>query len=77
LPTCRKVVRHFDQQGHRIDKLAAISGAYAEQRQHGRQGGEQTLAVGYRRAIGNRASVSIGGAFSIDEKSVSAGAGFS
>jgi hypothetical protein len=43
----------------------------------GAQGGEQTLAVGYRRAIGNRASVSIGGAFSIDEKSVSAGAGFS
>ncbi|MEP6907258.1 MAG: YadA-like family protein [Pseudoxanthomonas sp.] len=43
----------------------------------GSQGGEQALAVGYQRAIGNRASVSIAGAFSGNEKSVSAGAGFS
>ncbi|MGY0559575.1 YadA-like family protein [Luteimonas sp. A277] len=43
----------------------------------GSQGGEQALAIGYRRAIGNRASVSLGGALAGSEKSVSAGAGFS
>jgi hypothetical protein len=43
----------------------------------GTQGGEQAMAVGYQRAIGNRASVSLGAAFGGGEKSVSAGAGFS
>lgn len=83
--------RRFHQQDRRIDKLAAMSGAYAGMAMNtaglagrnrvgvgvGAQGGEQALAVGYQRAIGNRASVSIAGAFSGDEKSVSAGAGFS
>ena len=83
--------RRFQQQDRRIDKLAAISGAYAGMAMNtaglagrnrigvgvGVEGGEQALAVGYQRAIGNRASVSIAGAFSGDEKSVSAGAGFS
>ncbi|MCW1777183.1 YadA-like family protein [Pantoea ananatis] len=46
--------------------------------EHLRPGRERrALAVGYQRAIGNRASVSLGGAFSGSEKSVSAGAGFS
>ncbi|MET0582870.1 MAG: YadA-like family protein, partial [Pseudoxanthomonas sp.] len=83
--------RRFRQQDRRIDKLSAMSGAYAGMAMNtsglagrnrigvgvGGQGGEQALAVGYQRAIGNRASVSIAGAFSGDEKSVSAGAGFS
>ena len=71
--------------------VSSISGAYAGMAMNtsglagrnrigvgvGSQGGERALAVGYQRAIGNRASVSIAGAFSGDEKSVSAGAGFS
>ena len=83
--------RRFQQQDRRIDKLSAMSGAYAGMAMNtsglagrnrvgvgvGAQGGERALAVGYQRAIGNRASVSIAGAFSGDEKSVSAGAGFS
>ena len=86
-----QVDQRFAQQDRRIDKLASISGAYAGMAMNtaglagqnrigvgiGTQGGEQALAVGYQRAIGNRASVSIAGAFSGDEKSVSAGAGFS
>jgi trimeric autotransporter adhesin len=81
----------FHQQDRRIDKMSSISGAYAGMAMNtsglagrnrigvgvGAQGGERALAVGYQRAIGNRASVSIAGAFSGDEKSVSAGAGFS
>lgn len=83
--------RRFQQQDRRIDKLSAMGGAYAGMAMNtaglagrnrigvgvGAQGGEQALAVGYQRAVGNRASVSIAGAFSGDEKSVSAGAGFS
>ena len=83
--------RRFQQQDRRIDKLSAMSGAYAGMAMNtsglggrnrvgvgvGAQGGEQALAVGYQRAVGNRASVSIAGAFSGNEKSVSAGAGFS
>ncbi|MEO7638710.1 MAG: YadA-like family protein [Pseudoxanthomonas sp.] len=83
--------RRFQQQDRRIDKLSAMSGAYAGMAMNtsglagrnrvgvgvGAQGGEQALAVGYQRAIGNRASVSIAGAFSGEDKSMSAGAGFS
>jgi hypothetical protein len=83
--------RRFQQQDRRIDKLSAMSGAYAGMAMNtsglagrnrvgvgvGAQGGEQALAIGYQRAVGNRASVSIAGAFSGDEKSISAGAGFS
>lgn len=83
--------RRFQQQDRRIDKLSAMSGAYAGMAMNtaglagrnrvgvgvGAQGGERALAVGYQRVIGNRASVSLAGAFSGDEKSVSAGAGFS
>jgi autotransporter adhesin len=83
--------RRFQQQDRRIDQLSAMSGAYAGMAMNtsglagrnrvgvgvGGQGSERALAVGYQRAVGNRASVSIAGAFSGDEKSVSAGAGFS
>ncbi|MCD9027249.1 YadA-like family protein [Luteimonas sp. BDR2-5] len=81
----------FRHQDRRIDRLAATSGAYAGMAMNtaglsgrnrvgvgvGSQGGEQALAVGYQRAIGNRASVSIGGAFGGGEKSLMGGAGFS
>lgn len=81
----------FNQMDRRIDKMSAMSGAYAGMAMNtsglagknrigvgvGAQGGEQAMAVGYQRAIGNRASVSLGAAFGGGEKSVSAGAGFS
>ena len=75
----------------RIDRMGATSAAYAGLAANtaglggannigvgvGSQGGQQALAIGYRRAIGARASVSLGGAVSGGESSVSAGAGFS
>jgi trimeric autotransporter adhesin len=81
----------FRQQDRRIDRMSAMSGAYAGMAMNtaglagsnrvgvgvGGQGGESALAVGYQRVIGNRASVSIGGAISGGEKSVMGGAGFS
>ncbi|MGO1542700.1 MAG: YadA-like family protein, partial [Luteimonas sp.] len=42
----------------------------------GFQGGESALSVGYQRAISERATVTFGGAFSGDQKSVGVGAGF-
>ena len=42
----------------------------------GFQGGESALSVGYQRAISERATITFGGAFSGDEKSVGVGAGF-
>jgi hypothetical protein len=81
----------FHKVDRRIDRLGATSAAYAGLAANtaglggvnnigigiGSQGGEQALAIGYRRAIGNRASVSFGGAIAGGESSVSAGAGFS
>ena len=42
----------------------------------GFQGGESALSVGYQRALSERATITVGGAFSGDEKSVGVGAGF-
>ncbi|ATD68707.1 hypothetical protein CNR27_05045 [Luteimonas chenhongjianii] len=42
----------------------------------GFQGGESALSVGYQRAISDRATMTVGGAFSGDEKSIGVGAGF-
>ncbi len=77
----------------RIDRMAAISAAYAGMAQNtaglsgdnrlgagvGAQNGRAALAVGYQRILGEKknVSVSLGGAFSGNEKSVSAGAGMS
>lgn len=86
-----EVNQRFQNLDRRLDKMSAMSGAYAGMAMNtaglagqnrvgvgvGAQGGERALAVGYQRAVGNRASVSLGGAFSGDEKSVMAGAGFS
>lgn len=92
LDTFREDVdQRFREQDRRIDKLAAMSGAYAGMAMNtaglaganrvgvgvGGQNGESALAVGYQRAIGNRASISIGAAFGGGESSVMGGAGFS
>lgn len=85
--------QRFEAMDGRIDRMAALSGAYAGMAMNtaglagknrigagvGAQGGKAALAVGYQRIVGqrNNASVSIGGAFSGSEKSISAGAGFS
>lgn len=85
--------QRFKVMDGRIDRMAALNGAYAGMAMNtaglagknrvgagvGAQGGKAALAVGYQRIVGtkNNASVSLGGAFSGSEKSVSAGAGFS
>ncbi len=40
------------------------------------QSGESALSLGYQRAISDRATVTVGGAFSSDDSSVGVGAGF-
>ncbi|SDY65848.1 Head domain of trimeric autotransporter adhesin [Lysobacter sp. yr284] len=85
------VDRRFQQQDRRIDRLAAMSGAYAGMAMNtaglagqnrigvgvGGQGGAAAMAIGYQRTIGERASVSIGAAFGGGERSVMGGAGYS
>ncbi|WP_187471074.1 YadA-like family protein [Luteimonas viscosa] len=87
----RGIDDRFHEQDRRIDRQGAMAGAFAGMAMNtaglagrnrvgvgvGAQGGEQALAVGYQRALGTRASVSFGGAFSGGEKSVMGGAGFS
>ncbi|WP_407353171.1 YadA-like family protein [Luteimonas sp. R10] len=83
------VGQRLDQQDRRIDKIGAMSTAMmnmsinaANSRSPrgrvavgaGWQGGESALSLGYSKAIGNRASISLGGAFTSDESS--AGVGF-
>ena len=84
-----EVNRRFTQQDRRIDKQGSMSSAMlnmamnasGSQSPRGRiaagvgfQGGERALSVGYAKRIGQRASFSLGGAFSGSEKS--AGMGF-
>jgi len=85
------VDRRFNQQNQRIDRITAMSGAYAGMAMNtaglrgrnrvgvgvGARGDESAVAVGYQRAIGTSVSVSIGAAFSGGESSVMGGAGFS
>ncbi|KQZ79279.1 hypothetical protein ASD55_00735 [Rhodanobacter sp. Root561] len=86
-----QVDQRFRQQDRRIDRIGATGAAYAGLAANtsglggannlgvgvGMQGGQQAIAVGYRRAIGNRASVSFAGAIAGSEHSASAGVGFS
>ncbi|GAB3063734.1 ESPR-type extended signal peptide-containing protein [Stenotrophomonas tumulicola] len=83
----------FHSMDKRIDRMGAISAAYAgmaintaglsgENRVGagiGQQNGRSALAVGYQRVMGvkQNVSVSLGGAFSGSDKSISGGAGFS
>jgi len=77
----------------RFDRMGAMSAAYAGMALNtaglqgenrvgagiGQQNGRSALAVGYQRVLGEKknVSVSLGGAFSGSDKSMSAGAGFS
>ncbi|WP_303636789.1 YadA family autotransporter adhesin [Stenotrophomonas tuberculopleuritidis] len=83
----------FNAVDKRIDRMGAISAAYAGMAINtaglggdnrigagiGSQNGRSALAVGYQRILGEKknVSVSLGGAFSGSDQSVSAGAGFS
>ncbi|MDO5506522.1 MAG: YadA-like family protein, partial [Pseudoxanthomonas suwonensis] len=81
----------FRQTDRRIDEVGAMGGAMSAAAMNtaglqgnnrigvgvGSQGGRQALAVGYQRMVSNRASVSLSGAFTGNERSVSVGAGFS
>jgi autotransporter adhesin len=73
----------------RIDQIGAAGAAWAGLAQNtsgsgansvglgvGSQGSQQAIAVGYRRALGEHASFSFGGAASSGKASVSAGVGF-
>jgi autotransporter adhesin len=80
----------FAKQNECIDKVGAMTAAMVQMSASvaglrtpnrvavgaGFQGGEQALSVGYQRAISDRATVTIGGAFSDSERSVGLGAGF-
>lgn len=83
----------FNAMDKRLDRMGAISAAYAGMAINtaglsgnnrlgagvGSQNGRSALAVGYQRILGEKknVSVSLGGAFSGSDQSVSAGAGFS
>ncbi|ALN90760.1 YadA-like family protein [Lysobacter gummosus] len=80
----------FAKQDERIDKMGAMTAAMVQMSASasglrtqnrvavgaGFQGGEQALSIGYQRAISDRATVTVGGAFSDSESSVGVGAGF-
>ena len=82
--------RRFTDQDRRIDRQGAMGAAMLNMATSaagirtqnrvgvglGFQGGESALSLGYQRAINDRATLTIGGAFSGDEKSVGVGAGF-
>lgn len=86
-----EVNQQIHAQDRRIDRMGAMAAAYAGMAVNtsglggrnrigvgvGYQGGANLMAVGYQRALGNRASVSIGAAFGASESSISAGAGYS
>jgi autotransporter adhesin len=85
--------RRFTQLDRRLDRMGAISAAYAGMAINtaglsgdnrigagvGAQNGRSALAVGYQRILGEKrnVSVSLGGAFSGSDQNLSAGAGFS
>ena|GEM_PF-1685738 len=87
----KDVGSRFQQVDRRIDRMAAMSGAYAGMAMNtagldganrvgagvGSQRGQKAIAVGYQHVIGGRASFSIGGAAGGSDRSVNAGAGFS
>ncbi|HZV39327.1 MAG TPA: YadA-like family protein, partial [Pseudoxanthomonas sp.] len=87
----RDVDQRFARTDARIDRMGALGSAMAAAAVNttglpgrnrvgvgfGAQGGHSAMAVSYQRLVRSNASVSIGGAFSGNERSVSAGAGFS
>ena len=85
------VEQRFARMDERLDRMGAMSGAMGAAAINtaglpgrnrvgvgvGTQGGRHALAVGYQRLVTPNASVSLSGAFSGSDRSVSAGAGFS
>lgn len=85
------VDRKLRVQDRRIDKQGAMSSAMLNMANSGNglagnnrigvgvgsQGGETALAVGYQRVVNQRFGISLGGAFSGDDKSVGGGASLS
>ncbi|WP_313275961.1 YadA-like family protein, partial [Stenotrophomonas sp.] len=79
----RNMDRRIDRQGAMsaamLNMATSVAGVRTENRVGvgvGFQGGESALSVGYQRAISDRATVTVGGAFSSDDSSVGIGAGF-
>ncbi|PZO62125.1 MAG: cell surface protein, partial [Pseudoxanthomonas suwonensis] len=80
----------FQEQDRRIDRQGAMSAAMLNMATSaagirtqnrlgvglGFQNGESALSIGYQRAISDRATVTLGGAFTSDDQSVGVGAGF-
>ena len=85
----QQVNARFSEVDKRIDQIGAAGAAWAGLAQNtsgsgansvgvgvGSQGSQQAIAVGYKRALGEHASFSFGGAASSGKASVSAGVGF-
>lgn len=80
----------FHRQDERIDRQGAMGAAMTNMAVSaagirtpnrmgigvGFQGGESALSVGYQRAISDRATLTVGGAFSSDDSAIGLGAGF-
>ncbi|ALN65491.1 yadA-like C-terminal region family protein [Lysobacter antibioticus] len=80
----------FHQQDRRINQLGAMTSAMVQMSASaaglgvrnriavgaGFQGGERALSIGYQRAISERATVTVGGAFSRSQRSAGLGFGF-
>src|SRR5690606_1271506 len=78
-----EVDKRFDQMGAMSAAMLNMATSAAGVRTQngigvgvGYQGGESALTVGYQRAISDRATMTIGGAFSGDDTSVGSGVGF-
>lgn len=85
------VERRFAQQDRRFDRMGAMSAAMLNMATNaagsrsprgrmavgaGWQNGESAMSIGYAKSISERASISIGGAFSSDDKAAGVGFGF-
>jgi hypothetical protein len=86
----QQVNARFSQQDKRIDRISAMSTAMVQMAASaagidttnrvglgvGNSGGESALSVGYQRALGKKATITIGGSVSGSQSSVGAGVGF-
>ncbi|TQU63021.1 adhesin, partial [Xanthomonas perforans] len=79
----RRQNRRLDRQGAMssamLNMSASVAGIASQNRIGagvGFQNGESALSVGYQRAISPRATLTVGGALSGDDRSVGLGAGF-
>lgn len=84
------VGKRFDEQGERIDRMGAMNAAMVNMATSaagvrtqnrvgvgaGFSGGAQALSVGYQRAFSDRATLTVGGAFSDEDSSAGVGLGF-